>query len=148
MFLYLFQIKFEMNRAEELLITIQRVSKKIRMIKEKELESVELQDFSMASFRYIEEIYNLGNPTFVELTNQLGYSKPTVTLMVAKLIEKGFITKTKSRGDGRVYYLGLSPKGERIIESYNKVYTGFINEVSARYNDNEIDTLISLLKRM
>ncbi len=137
-----------MNKAEELLLTIQGVAKKIREIKEKELENAELQDFSMASFRYIEEIYNLKNPTFVELTNQLNYSKPTVTLMVAKLIEKGFVTKTKSKGDGRVFFLGLTTKGEKIIESYNKVYASFINEISSRYNNKEMDTLISLLKRM
>ncbi|MCF8395675.1 MAG: MarR family transcriptional regulator [Melioribacteraceae bacterium] len=137
-----------MNKAEELLITIQGIAKKIREIKEKELASAELQDFSMASFRYIEEIHNLKNPTFVELTNKLNYSKPTVTLMVAKLIEKGFVTKTKSKGDGRVYYLGLSAKGEKIIESYNKVYSSFINEISSRYDSKEMDTLISLLKRM
>jgi MarR family transcriptional regulator, 2-MHQ and catechol-resistance regulon repressor len=137
-----------MTKAAELLLTIQGVSKKIREIKEKELESMELQDFSMSSFRYIEEIHNLDNPTFVELTHKLGYSKPTVTLMVAKLIEKGFVTKTKSKGDGRVYFLGLSSKGEKIIESYNKVYSSFINEVSDRYDEKEINTLISLLKRM
>ncbi len=137
-----------MNKAEELLITIQGVSKKIRKIKEKELENIELHDFSMANFRYVEEIYNLKNPTFVELTNKLKYSKPTVTLMVAKLIEKEFVTKTKSEGDGRVFYLGLTEKGEKIIESYNKVYACFISEISSRYNDEEMDTLISLLKRM
>jgi len=137
-----------MNKAEELLITIQGVAKKLREIKEKELENAELQDFSMVNFRYIEEIYNLKNPTFVELTNQLNYSKPTVTLMVAKLIEKGFVTKTKSKGDGRVFYLGLTSKGEKIIESYNKLYASFINEISSRYNNKELDTLISLLRRM
>lgn len=137
-----------MSKVEELLITIQGVAKKIRRIKEKELENTEMNDFSMTNFRYIEEIYNLKNPTFVELTNKLGYSKPTVTLMIAKLIEKDFVTKTKSEGDGRIYYIGLTPKGEKLIESYNKVYANFINDISTRYNDDEMDILISLLRRM
>lgn len=137
-----------MDKAEELLFTIQGVSKKIRKIKENELENTNMQDFTMASFRYIEEIYSLGSPTFVELTNKLGYSKPTVTLMIAKLIDKGFVNKTKSKGDKRIYHLELSTKGKSIIESYNKVYKKFIKEISSRYNDKELDTLISLLKKM
>ena len=137
-----------MQKAEQLLLAIQNVAKKLREFKIKEIENSGYMDFSISNFRYIEEIHNMGNPTFVELTNRMGLSKPTVTLMVAKLIEKEYVTKTKSEQDGRIYYLSLTPKGEKLINDYNKVYKNFIDQVASRFDEQEIETLVSLLRRM
>ena len=137
-----------MNKAEDLVQVIQDISKKLRNIKEEEIKSIELNDFSINSFKYIEEIHNLKSPTFIELANKLGYSKPTVTLMVANLIKKGYVTKTNSEHDKRVYYLSLTAKGEEVITSYKNIYIKFIDQVSKRFNEEEMNTLITLLKRM
>ncbi len=137
-----------MQKAEQLLLAIQNVAKKLREFKIKEIENSGYMDFSISNFRYIEEIHNMGNPTFMELTNRMGLSKPTVTLMVAKLIEKEYVTKSKSEQDGRIYYLSLTPKGEKLINDYNKVYKNFIDQVASRFDEQEIETLVSLLRRM
>ena len=137
-----------MDKAEELLSSIQGVSKKLRAIKEKQLEKSNLQDFSLSHFRYIEEIYNMKNPTFVELTKQLGLNKSTVTLMIAKLIEKGYVTKTRSKEDGRIYYLSLTGLGEKIVKDYNKVYKEFVSQIVSKFDSTEIDLLVSLLQRI
>ena len=137
-----------MNKIEELILTIQSVAKKLREIKAQELENSDFPDFSLSNFRYIEEIYNMGNPTFIELTNRLGLSKPTVTLMIAKLIEKGFVKKMRSGTDGRIYHLSLTGNGEKIIKDYNKIYQKFVDRAASKYDENELALLISLLKRM
>lgn len=137
-----------MNKAEELVSAIQGVAKKLRNIKEQKFDQGTFQNFTLATFRYLEEIYRLGNPTFVELTKQMGLSKPTVTLTIAKLIEKGVVTKTRSKEDGRSYKLRLTKQGVKIIETYNAVYQEFVDQIATKYKEDELDTLISLLNRM
>lgn len=137
-----------MKQAEELIYVIQSITRNIRELKEKEIENMELQDFSFSYFRYIEAVNMLEKPTFVELTMKMGLSKPTVTIMVNKLIDKGFIQKTKSPEDGRIYYLSLTAKGKEIIDSYNDIYKKYTEQIADRFNKKEMDILISLLKRM
>jgi len=137
-----------MNQTEELFNVIQSISRKLRDIKEQEIENIKIKDFSLSSFKYIEAIYKMKSTTFIEMAKELKLSKPTVTIMVNKLIEKGFIQKTKSSKDGRVYYLNLTEKGQKIIESYEKIYKKFSERIAELFDKEEMDTLISLLKKI
>ena len=137
-----------MNRAEKLISVIQKIAGNLRELKEKEIDNMNLQDFTFAYFRYLEAVNKQGNPTFIELTEKLQLSKPTVTIMINKLIDKGLISKERSREDGRIYNLSLSEKGKHIVETYNAIYEKYINQIANRFNDKEMEILISLLERM
>ena len=137
-----------MSQVEEFFKVLQDISFKLRKIKEREITRLGLDDFSMTSFRYIEAIYKLGRPTIIELTKELELSKPTVTIMINKLVEQGFVNKSKSDQDGRYYYLGLSDKGIQVIQSYNETHKKFSREISTLFNEQEMETLNTLLKRI
>lgn len=137
-----------MTKAEQLLEAIQSVSKKLRDLKAKHVEQTDLQDLSLANFRYIEVIHSLGDPTFNELAKRLGLSKPTVTVMIAKLIEMGLVTKTKSQLDKRSYRLNLTDKGTNVIQQYSTIQKIFAEQIISKFNDDETTNLISLLKRI
>lgn len=75
-----------------------------------------------------------------ELANRINRTKPTVTILVQKLVDFGYVTKTKSQEDNRVTFVTLTPKGEalepvfREISSHlnKRVYGGFSSEESAQ----------------
>lgn len=138
----------EKSMIDELLYAIQSVSGKLQKLKAQEVENLNVKDFSVANFRYLEELNKLGNPSFAELTDKLGLSKPTVTVMVNKLIDKGLIRKMKSQDDGRVYYLNLTDQGQQIINAYEGVFFEFKNQIAAKFNAEELETLAGLLKRI
>lgn len=137
-----------MNKTEELLLVIQSISRKLRSLKEEEIKNIDLNDFSFSYFRYIEAIHKLKNPTFLDLATELKLSKPTVTIMVNNLIEKGYVTKQKSSSDKRFYNLALTEVSKKIIQSHSKMFREFTKGIAARFTDEEIESLIYLLKKI
>lgn len=137
-----------MDKSVFLLTVIQNLSNKIRKIKEQAFRQADYQDLSAASIHYINVISTIHNPTFAELANQLGLSKPSVTLMINKLHEKGYVQKTQSHEDGRVYYISLTEKGKTIATAYNDAQHKVVEHIATRLNHEEIDTLIALLTKI
>lgn len=68
-----------------------------------------------------------------EIARKIHRTKPTVTILVKKLIELGYIDREKSREDSRVTYIFLTDKGKNLRPIFDeiseqlkeKVYGGF-----------------------
>lgn len=68
-----------------------------------------------------------------EIARKIHRTKPTVTILVKKLVEMGYIEKEKNQEDNRVTYISLTEKGlelrpifDEISEALKeKVYGGF-----------------------
>ena len=137
-----------MDKATLLYTTIQNLSSRIRSIKEQALRSPAYQDLSLAAIHYLHTIDGMKDPTFVELADRLGYSKPSVTVMVSKLIDRGFVRKTRSREDGRVYYLSLTTAGAEITAAYEAAQAQVVEHITSKLDSDEIDRLIRLLDKI
>ncbi len=137
-----------MDKSNFLLSVIQNLSNKIREIKEQEFHQTDYQDVSAAGIHYIDVINNMHNPTFVELSNKMGLSKPSVTLMINKLQEKGYVQKIQSSEDGRVFFISLTEKGKSIARAYKDAHYKVVEHISSCLNNDEINTLIALLTKI
>ena len=70
-----------------------------RMMGELEAEAFEQEGFSDLSMRqmiYLDAITQLKRPTFSELADKLAITKPSVTAIVKKLTEMGYVKKVQS----------------------------------------------------
>ena len=137
-----------MEKSVLLLTVIQNLSNTIREIKEHEFRRTEYQDLSAASIHYIDVMSTMHHPTSVELADKLGLSKPSVTIMVSKLVENGYVQKTRSHEDGRVFYLALTEKGKTIANAYHEAHYKVVEHISSRLSLEEIETLIALLTKI
>lgn len=137
-----------MEKGVLLLQVIQNLSNTIREIKEREFHVADYQNLSVASMHYINVISQMHNPTFVELANKLGFSKPSVTIMVNKLLDMGYVEKNRSHEDGRVFYISLTEKGKNIAKAFNDAQYKVVEHVATKLRDEEIDTLIALLTKI
>lgn len=138
-----------MKRIFELIEGIQGVAGKLRALKVDEIEkNRDFSDISFTGFRYVEAIALLESTTLVALAEHLNLSKPTVTVMAAKLVESGFVEKRKSNTDARQQYLFLTSKGEALIQKHKELFQKYASEVADRLSEEELTTLISLLKKM
>lgn len=74
--------------------------------------------------------------TMKELANKINRTKPTVTVLIEKLVKYGFVEREKSCTDSRVTYIKLTDKGlelKPIFEDISKkinalLYGGFTDE--------------------
>ena len=68
-----------------------------------------------------------------EIASKIHRTKPTVTILVKKLVELGYVEREKSQEDTRVTYISLTKKGRRLRPIFeeisellnDKVYGGF-----------------------
>ena len=62
-----------------------------------------------------------------DLAEKIHRTKPTVTVLVDKLVNMGYVVKEKCPEDGRVTYIKLTPEGERLKP--------LLQEISAKMNE-------------
>ncbi len=70
-----------------------------------------LGELSMRQIYYLETISGMEQPTPSELARLLGVSKPSITAIVNKLVQKGYLKKVQSGEDRRSFFLVLPRLG-------------------------------------
>lgn len=106
------------------------------------------EGFTARQIEYIDVIYKLGNPNLGEIARALKLSKPSVTAIVDKLTEKGYIQKFQSDEDRRSFHVHLSAKGRRLVEMHNKTHDKIAELFRSNLNSKDLETLISLFNKV
>ncbi len=107
---------------------------------------------SIAEIKIIKLLSYLNDVNFEVLTRYTALSYSTLSLQVKSLVDRGVITKIKSREDARVTYLELTDLGREIDEFYERIK----GEVITNYLENKtveevnfcIETFATLFKAM
>ncbi len=111
-------------------------------------EKFGFSELTITQMHYIEVISRLQNPNVTELAVELKLSKPTVTVGVDRLIEKGYIEKVQSDGDRRNSHLHLTEKGEKINEMHDYAHNKFVELISESIDKEELIKLEELLEKL
>ncbi len=92
-----------------------------------------------------EVVKGLNRPTINELGDFLRISQPNTAYKVNNLVKKGYLTKTQSTEDKRVFYLDVTDK----FTHYENIKYQYINIVLARtrerFSEEEIDKFSEML---
>ena len=116
-----------------------------------EAEAFEQEGFSELSLRqvlYLETIAKMEAPTFSELADKLGVTKPSVTALVHKLIRMGYVQKTQSTEDRRVYHIVLAPKGEQFTEMHDNIHQLLAARLAENLDQAEVQQLNTILQKV
>ncbi|MEM1135827.1 MAG: MarR family transcriptional regulator [Bacteroidota bacterium] len=116
--------------------------------KEAVLSEDEFSKLTIKQYFYMDLISRLKDPTFTELAEKLQITKPSVSAIVNKLIDKGYIKKIQSEDDQRSYHLHLSDKGKTLIEAENKIYRAFSLHIRNTLNEGEQEQFIHIMKKI
>ncbi|MFB9761303.1 MULTISPECIES: MarR family winged helix-turn-helix transcriptional regulator [Bacillaceae] len=81
-------------------------------------------------------LYHHERVTMKQLAESIKRTKPTVTILVNKLVDLGFVQKQKDNNDSRVTYITLTKEGEKLRSMFFEisdklnavVYNGLSNE--------------------
>jgi MarR family transcriptional regulator, organic hydroperoxide resistance regulator len=90
--------------------------------------------------------------TMKELAERIHRTKPTVTVLIDKLVEHGYVVKEKSATDNRVTYIKITEKGlalkptfDAISEKLNAIIYGSLTDEEAKYME---DMLCKIFQRL
>jgi DNA-binding MarR family transcriptional regulator len=79
------------------------------------------------------------------LANRINRTKPTVTVLIEKLMEYGFVEREKSRTDSRVTYVKLTNKGKNLKPVFDDISKKIDALLYGDLNDGEPEIFERLL---
>jgi DNA-binding MarR family transcriptional regulator len=128
--------------------TITYLSDLIEKIIEETLDKYDFSDLTQQQLNYLKVIVKMKNPTLSELARELNLTKPTVTVLVDKLAEKGYIKRVKSDEDRRVMHLHIDKKGAKINAMREIAHEKMAEKIRSGLNVSETEILTELLKKI
>ena len=84
----------------------------------------------------------------IEIANQLGIDKASVVSLVDRMEDAGWVTRRRSTEDRRRQGIFLTAAGVKACRSLKKEMIDHEQKFVGRYTDQELRTLIALLRRL
>ena len=111
------------------------------------LSQTEEMDISVSEARLLWKI-GTEPKTLTTLADAMGLTLPSVTVAVQKLQKKGYVLKERSKEDGRVVFVSLTQKGERMAHIYHYVQENAARGASADFTQAEKEAFVSGLNKV
>lgn len=131
--------------ANELKNAVARFSRMITEAEESAKQHLDFQDMTSTQLNYLESVAELDNPSITELAQALKLSKPTVTVTVNRLIEKGLVYKTRSDADRRSAHIHLTDIGRQINLRHDIAHNSLCQTIAKHLSPTEQQQLTELL---
>ena len=130
-------------KANELLVEIYR---NVQILEQNELKKQRL-NISINEMHMIELIAKgKTGMTVSEIAQQLKVTKPSVTVAVNKLVQKGYCEKQRLPGDGRAVQVMLTPEGKK-VEAF-RCHRRIIAEICEDLSEEEREELLRTMTRI
>ena len=120
----------------------------LKKIQEKVGDGTGVSKLTINQFHYIDAIYELGTPTITAIAGRLKITKASVTAGVHKLIRMGFVSKTQSNEDRRVYHVSLTTAGEALVKAKYEALKEYGEFIRAALDEEEIRQFQAILSKL
>lgn len=114
----------------------------------KKQQSAGFSHLTISQFQYIDAIAALGSPTLSEVAARLGFSKASATTALNKLAVLGFIAKTQSVSDKRVFHVSLTESGRQLAEAKAQSIKTYVEFIASALNEDEIRQFEVILSKL
>ena len=136
-----------LHALNEMLTTAYR---SICKVEEVMLRKLSNGDLSLHEMHMLESIgkHNGQNVTITDLAQDLDITPPSVTAMVKRLENKGFITKSRSGEDARCVCILLTEQGRRAEVAHRLFHRKMVRAITKDLTDTEREAIASGLQKM
>jgi DNA-binding MarR family transcriptional regulator len=136
-----------MDHKKRIMEIFETVSRALVNTKMQKLRKIGAREINLTQFQYINAINRTEDVTPTSLAKTLELSKPAVTGIVNKLIEQGYVTKSRSDSDRRVYHIRLTKAGRQVADAYEAACREYIDGMAHALSKNELDQLVLLMEK-
>jgi len=133
---------------ETIIPIISKLSHSLAEMEELAREDHNLNDLTLVQMHYLEIISELCNPNITELATAMNLTKPTVTVALDKLMQKGYVAKIQSDEDRRSSHLHLTKKGMQINAVHEHAHARFVELMEEALEPTELEQLTVLLEKL
>ena len=119
-----------------------------RQYMDQQLRAYQVTPVQSFALIYLHQQEGVSEVTQRDLERELRLKAPTVNGIVDRMAEKGLITRTTSRTDGRCRVLELSGKGREAVESFQTAARRSEELIRGELSDQEERLLRDMLSRL
>jgi len=112
------------------------------------MDAGEFADLSMRQITCLDLIAQLEEPTATELARRLQVTKPTVSALLARLVQNGYVRKERSRADARAWHMHLTERGAAVMAAHRAVHERIAAHLVRDLDDTERAQLVALLSKV
>ena len=127
---------------------IAKLSAYMSRMEEEAKEQFNFKDLTLTQMHYLEMISELQNPNLTELAVAMKLTKPTITVLVDKLIEKELVYKVQSDADRRSTHLHLTERGKLINQMHEYAHRRIVEQIEKKIDEDEMAQLMALLEKI
>lgn len=113
-----------------------------------ELENHGIQGFVPSHGDILMYLYHHDHVTMKELAEHIHRTKPTVTILVNKLVEYGYVMKEKDTSDKRATYIKLTTKGKELQPVFKLISARVKEMMYGGFSEEEGMQLENLLENL
>lgn len=106
------------------------------------------KNLTLTQLKYLQLIHEHEYITLTEIARITNNSKPTINQMVSKFIRDDFVYKQNCSKDKRVHYLHLTDQGEKIARAEELISVTLIDRLMNTLSEEDIDSLIVILRKL
>lgn len=129
--------------------SINKVKKMMHHYIDNQLAAYEIDDIVPAYSDILTALYvNDGQLKMNQISHLVGKDKSTITVLVNKLADRGYVEKEKSQLDKRVTYIRLSKKAYSFEDKYLKIASGVRNIAFDGFTEEERLQFMDMLSRI
>ncbi len=130
---------------KQILSLISKIHEKGNKFILQELNSSGITDLAPSHGDILAMLYQHDKLTMKEIADKIHRSKPTVTILVAKLERLGFVTREKSTEDSRITYIMLTSKSEDFKPIFEKISKDLNKMLFKNLTNKEVQLLDIIL---
>ena len=135
------------NELNRLLVGTYRAAGKIEQVMLEDLSDGKLTLSEMRAIECVGSGRQKGR-TVTEISQDLDITLPSVTAMVKRLEQKGYVVKQRSEADGRQVYIRLTDTGFRAYVGYLFAQRKMINAVRNSIRDADVTVVLHALQAL
>ena len=137
------KIEHDINKA------FMQIYNSIQMVEEHMLKHSSL-DLSISELDLLETVgeYSAKGCTISDIARDNNVTLPTVTVAIKRLEAKGYVTKSRSKQDGRMVYVVQTRLGKKANAAHKYFHERMVRSFIKETTDEERDMLLSALNNL
>jgi Transcriptional regulators len=112
------------------------------------LDELECSELTFRQFVYLDSILKMDKPTYGDISRKLKISKPSVTAIVNKLISLGYLKRTQSSDDRRVFHISAGVQGSVMIDVEKNAMNEFARRMTSCLTEAELTSFTTFIAKV
>jgi MarR family transcriptional regulator, organic hydroperoxide resistance regulator len=113
-----------------------------------EMSIREMEGLAPSHGDILSALFEYSSLTMKELAKEINKDKSTVTALVNKLLNLGYIERTRDLTDSRIVYITLTEKGKNLKSDFKEISDKLIERVYKDISKNDQEVVINILTKI